>query len=116
MDEQQAQRLLETERKRVEALINGLRTDQAEDRAAADEAGDWADPAQSLTARVRTTPSPAVSRRASRRSGEHERRLAEGTYGRSVRSEAPDSRRKRLAADPAAELTVEEAAADTGPR
>jgi DnaK suppressor protein len=40
-----------------------------------------------------------------------EQRLAAGTYGRSVRSGAviPD---ERLEADPAAEFTVEEAAAD----
>jgi DnaK suppressor protein len=40
-----------------------------------------------------------------------ERRLASGTYGRSIRSGAviPDA---RLEADPAAELTVEEAADD----
>ena len=42
-----------------------------------------------------------------------EARLAAGTYGRSVRSGAPISD-ERLEADPAAELTVEEASAAPG--
>jgi RNA polymerase-binding transcription factor len=107
MDPETATRLLQEERTRVEGLIAQTQTDAESDRAAAGETGDIADPAERLTAeevddavlgglKARLD---AISRA--------ERRLRDGTYGRSVRSGAliPD---ERLEADPAAELTVEE--------
>ena len=109
MDDARARVLLETERRRVEALIAGLRVDRSDDRAAEDEATDWGDPAQPLTAEG-TDDAIAASLNVRLRAIERaEQRLAAGTYGRSVLSGAtiPD---ERLEADPAAELTVEEAA------
>jgi DnaK suppressor protein len=108
MDNHRARALLEAERKRVEALVAGLRIDRSEDRAAEEDAADWSDPAQPLTAEGAddaVAASLAVRLQAIERA---EQRLAAGTYGRSVLSGAliPD---ERLEADPAAELTVDEA-------
>ena len=114
MDDEKARKLLEAERRRVEALMEGLRADRAEDRAAADEPGDWADPAQSLTAEGGDDAVAAGLEERLEAIGRAESRLAAGTYGRSVRSGAPIPD-ERLEADPAAELTVEEAAAEGGP-
>ena len=101
--------LLETERKRVEALIAGLRVDRSDDRAAEDDATDWSDPAQPLSAEG-ADDAVAASLSARLQAIERaEQRLTVGTYGRSALSGAtiPD---ERLEADPAAELTVDEAA------
>jgi DnaK suppressor protein len=111
MDDERARQLLEAERRRVEALIAGLRIDRADDRAAENEQTDWSDPAQPLT---EEGTDDAVSAGLEDRLAAIERaeqRLAAGTYGRSIRSGAviPD---ERLEVDPAAELTVEEAAAE----
>jgi DnaK suppressor protein len=112
VDDDRARTLLQTERRRVEALLAGLRTDQSDDRAAEDEqAADWSDPAQPLTSEG-TDDAIAASLEARLQAIERaEQRVAAGTYGRSVRSGAviPD---ERLEADPAAELTVEEADAE----
>jgi DnaK suppressor protein len=110
VDDDRARTLLETERRRVEALLADLRIDQADDRAAADEQTDWSDPAQPITSEG-TDDAVAASLQARLLAIERaEQRIASGTYGRSVQSGAliPD---ERLEADPAAELTVEEAAA-----
>ncbi|HUB70167.1 MAG TPA: hypothetical protein VL984_07080 [Acidimicrobiales bacterium] len=111
MDNDRAHVLLETERRRVEALIAGLRVDRSDDRAAEDDATDWGDSAEPLTAEG-TDDAIAASLGARLQAIERaEQRLAVGTYGRSVLSGAtiPD---ERLEADPAAELTVEEAASE----
>jgi DnaK suppressor protein len=113
VDDDRARTLLETERRRVEALIAGLHADQRDDRAEEDSDAhtDWSDPAQLLTAEG-ADDAIAASLEARLEAIERaQQRLAAGTYGRSVRSGAiiPD---ERLEADPAAELTVEEAAAD----
>jgi DnaK suppressor protein len=110
MDDNRARALLREERQRVERLIAQTRDDAVSDRAEADsETGDIADPAERQTAQevddalVEGLESrlQAISRA--------EQRLDAGTYGQSVRSgqPIPDA---RLEADPAAELTVEEAA------
>jgi DnaK suppressor protein len=111
VDDDRARVLLETERSRVEALIAGLRIDRREDRAAGDESSDWSDPAQPLTAEGADDAVAASLEARLEAIGRAEERLAAGTYGRSVRSgEAiPD---ERLEADPAAELTVDEAAVE----
>ena len=109
MDDDRARTLLAAERRRVEALVAGLQVARDEDRAAEDEQTDWSDPAQPLTAEG-TDDAVAASLEARLQAIERaERRLSAGTYGRSVLSGAiiPD---ERLEADPAAELTVEEAA------
>jgi DnaK suppressor protein len=111
LDDNRARSLLQAERRRVEGLIAGLGVDREDDRAAADEQTDWSDPAQPITAEG-TDDAVAASLEERLRAIERaEQRLTDGTFGRSVRSGAPIPD-ERLEADPAAELTVEEAAAD----
>jgi len=107
MDEARARQLLSDERTRVEGLLRDLTEASQEDRAAAGDTGDIADPAQPLTDELGAD---AVASSLRTRLAEIERaeaRLNAGSYGRSVQSGAviPD---ERLEADPAAELTVEE--------
>jgi DnaK suppressor protein len=111
VDDERARALLETERQRVEDLLAGLRTDRGDDRAAASETGDWADSAEPITAEGADDAVAASLEDRLQAIGRAEQRVAAGTYGRSVRSGAviPDA---RLEADPAAELTVEEAETD----
>ena len=109
MDDDQARARLTAERGEVERLL--LET-EAEARAwqegQADEPADTADPAQTLTA---GDMADAVTARFRDRIAAIDRalqRLDDGTYGRSVRSGQPIPA-ERLDADPAAELTIEEA-------
>jgi len=111
VDDERARALLESERSRVESLVAGLRLDRNDDRAAEDEPSDWGDPAQPLTTQG-TDDAIAASLETRLAAIERaERRLESGTYGRSVLSGAPIPD-ERLEADPAAELTVEEASVD----
>jgi DnaK suppressor protein len=92
----------------VEQLLADTTGAGREDRAEANESGDLTDPAERLTAEQGDD---AVATGLSDRLAAIERaekRLQKGTYGVSIRSGAriPDA---RLEADPAAELTVEEA-------
>jgi DnaK suppressor protein len=110
MDEQRAKGLLEAERAEVQGLLKDSETAGQQDREAEDETGDYADAAQPLTAEGMDD---AISESLQNRLAALDRalaRLADGTYGRSVQSgtEIPD---ERLEADPAAELTIEEARA-----
>ncbi len=110
MDEEQARRRLRAERAEVERLLAETEAAGREDRATEDEKGvDYADPAQSLTAQGEDDAIAESLRDRLAAIGRAEQRLADGTYGRSVRSgqPIPDA---RLEADPAAELTAEEAA------
>jgi DnaK suppressor protein len=102
--------LLAAERSRVEGLVAGLRVDRSDDRAAEEDSADWSDPAQPLTAEGADDAVAASLEARLQAIDRAEQRLAGGTYGRSVLNGAiiPD---ERLEADPAAELTVEEAAA-----
>ena len=109
MDEDQARARLTAERGEVERL---LRETEAEARSwqegPSGEPADPADPAQTLTAEDMAN---AVTSRFRDRIGAIDRalqRLDDGTYGRSVRSGQPIPE-ERLDADPAAELTIEEA-------
>jgi DnaK suppressor protein len=108
MDDAKAKKLLNAERSRVEGLLKDLGSAGTADRDAADAPGDMYDSAEPLTTegtddaiRAGLEDRLAALERA-------EQRLAAGTYGVSVRSgqPIPDD---RLEADPAAELTVEEA-------
>jgi DnaK suppressor protein len=111
VDEEQARRRLQAERAEVERLLADTKRSGWEDRETEDEKGvDYADPAQSLTAEGEADAIAESLRNRLAAIGRAEQRLADGTYGRSVRSglPIPDA---RLEADPAAELTVEEAAA-----
>jgi DnaK suppressor protein len=99
---------LNEEKAQLLGLLNETTEAALDDRAGANEQGDWQDPAISLTLEAQDD---AVSEGLRERLATVERalhRLDEGTYGRSVRSGAtiPD---ERLEADPAAELTADEA-------
>jgi DnaK suppressor protein len=112
MDDERARALLQEERQRVEQLISGTADDAGSDRAEADvdETGDIADPAERQTAEE---VDDAILEQLRARLDvivRAQQRLADGTYGRSVLSGTPIPD-DRLEADPAAELTVEEAAA-----
>lgn len=109
MDDGRAKELLGTERLRVERLLAATEEDGTADRTAANEPGDMFDSAEPLT---KEGTDESVQTELGERLAAIERaekRLEEGTYGFSVRSgqPIPDD---RLEADPAAELTVEEAA------
>ena len=110
MDEAVARELLRAEREQVERLLAEVDARSVVHRASDEDPGSWSDSAQPLTAeeaddevRQRLRERLAAISRA-------ESRLAAGTYGLSVRSGEPIPD-ERLEADPAAELTVMEAAA-----
>lgn len=108
MDTKRAQKLLLAKRAEVEGLLRDLRQAGAEDREAEAVEGDPVDRAQPLTQEYDDT---SVSDQLADRLAAIDRALArikDGTYGLSVRSglPIPDA---RLEADPAAELTVDEA-------
>jgi RNA polymerase-binding transcription factor len=109
MDEGRARSLLQAERAEVQSLLAGTEEAGEEDRETEDEEGvDVDDSAQSLTAEGMDD---AIAESLRNRLDTIDRalkRLDDGTYGRSVRSGVPIPD-ERLEADPAAELTVEEA-------
>jgi DnaK suppressor protein len=111
MDQSVARERLTAERTEVAQLLKDAETAAALDRETEDEPGDYADAAQPLTAEGMDD---ALADSLTDRLAAIDRalkRLDDGTYGSSVRSgqPIPDA---RLEADPAAELTVEEARAE----
>jgi DnaK suppressor protein len=108
MDDDEARALLRDERARLEQLLQSALGSARDDRDAANDEGDLTDPATGLN-NEQVDDAIAESLR-ERIAGiqRAEERLAAGTYGRSTRSGAPIPD-ERLRADPAAELTVEEA-------
>jgi len=112
MDDTKAEELLRAERRRVKQLLAQMDQAIGDDRTAADQDGDMFDSAEPLTREGTDESIRAELQNRLDAVGRAEQRLAEGTYGRSVRSgrPIPDA---RLEADPAAELTVEEAAQPT---
>ncbi len=112
MDPDRARSLLIAERDEVMGLLKDAEAAGQEDRAAeaASSTGDLADAAQPLTAEGMDD---AIAESLRNRLDGIERalhRLDAGMYGRSVRSGVPIPD-ERLEADPAAELTIEEARA-----
>jgi DnaK suppressor protein len=108
MDPDQARARLLAERAEVEDSLADAESAAQQDRAAGQETGDIADAAQPLAAQGTDD---AITESLRDRLAALDRalqRLDEGTYGRSVRSGRPIPG-ERLEADPAAELTVEEA-------
>jgi DnaK suppressor protein len=106
--------LLAAERTRIEGLIAGLQVDRNDNRDVEDEQDvDWGDPAQPLTSQGTDDAVAAGLEDRLQAIKRAEARLAAGTYGRSIRSGVliPD---ERLEADPAAELTVDEAGSAPG--
>jgi DnaK suppressor protein len=111
VDEERARALLRTERAEVQSLLAETEEAGQEDRASEDERdADVSDPAQSLTAQGMDDAIAESLRDRLAAIDRAEQRLDNGTYGRSVQSGLPIPD-ERLEADPAAELTVEEAAA-----
>lgn len=111
MEYEQARALLAAERFRVEQLLGGTLVDGRDDRAAANQGGDMADPAERLTAQEGDDAVSAGLQDRLAAITRAEDRLERGVYGFSVRSglAIPD---ERLEADPAAELTVGETGSD----
>ena len=108
MEHDRARELLRSERTRVEDLLDAVRGDSQSDRSAANQHGDMSDSSELL---VSEGTDDAVANSLIRRLAaieRAERRLEAGTYGQSILSgeTIPD---ERLEADPAAELTVDEA-------
>lgn len=108
MDNERATQLLNAERTRVQGLLDELLGESESNREAVNDAGDMSNASESLVAEglddavvFGLTQRLAAIDRA-------EERLAAGTYGLSTLSGdvIPDD---RLEADPAAELTVDEA-------
>ena len=112
MDSERARSLLTAERDEVQGLLKDAEAAGRADRVSEvdSEAGDTADAATPLTAEGMDD---AIAESLRNRLDAIERalqRLDAGTYGRSVRSGEPIPD-ERLEADPAAELTIEEARA-----
>src|SRR5262245_50307437 len=110
MELDQARALLEAEQAQGRQQLAELGVDQTADRESDDDPGDDGDRALALT---EVGVDDAIAAGLQDRLAAINRalqRVDDGTYGRSIRSGAaiPD---ERLEADPAAELTVEEAAA-----
>jgi DnaK suppressor protein len=113
MDKERAGALLEAKRARAEQLLAELSAAADADEVTAGEAGDMADLAEPLTSAEGADAVAAGLRDRLDVIARAQHRLADGTYGRSVASGqliADD----RLEADPAAELTLEEAARAAG--
>jgi DnaK suppressor protein len=108
MDDDEARELLAAERARVQQVLDDAIAAGRDDRTAANEPGDMTDSAEPLTTEQTDDAIAAALGARLDAIGRAEQRLEEGTFGRSVRSglAIPDD---RLRADPAAELTVEEA-------
>jgi DnaK suppressor protein len=113
MNDDRARALLHAERTRVQALLDDTVAAGQDDRAAANEPGDLADPSERLTAEEVDDAVSGGLRERLAAIDRAESRLDEGTFGYSIRSglPIPDD---RLEADPAAELTVGEASTETG--
>jgi DnaK suppressor protein len=112
MDQDRARSLLITERDEVRSLLKGAEAAGQDDRVAEveSEAEDNADAALALTEEGEDD---AIAESLQDRLDAIERalrRLDDGTYGKSIRSGEPIAD-ERLEADPAAELTIEEARA-----
>ncbi len=108
MEYVKAKQLLRAERLRVEGLLSEIEGAGRADRTAANEPGAMFDSAEPLTQEGADESVGAELQERQAAIGRAEERLEAGTYGNSVRSgePIPDD---RLEADPAAELTIEEA-------
>ncbi len=111
MDEDRARDLLREERERVERALEDAQASQRMDHIDEQVIGDDADEAQRLTSEATDRAFLTSLRERLEALDRAEQRLRDGTYGRSVLSGEPLPD-ERLAADPAAELTVEEAERD----
>ncbi len=111
MDEARARELIGRERSEVTRLLNDATQARQLDDAAEREVGDPVDAAQALTAEGVDEAFVDDLRRRLASLDRAEARVDAGSYGRSVRSGLPIPD-ERLEADPAAELTADEATAE----
>ena len=109
MELERARSLLTAERAQVQQLLAGLNTARTDDHEAERETGDY--PAPSLAEQGVDDTTAAGLRDRLTKLDRALQRVEDGTYGRSIRSGLPIPD-ERLEADPAAELTVQEAARD----
>jgi DnaK suppressor protein len=111
MDPEEARGRLLAERAEIRQSLGLAEESAQEDREAetADEGHDWSDGAQPLAAEYEDDAIAESLRGRLEKVERALRRIDEGTWGRSVRSGGPIPA-ERLEADPAAELTIEEAA------
>jgi DnaK suppressor protein len=111
MELEEARKRLLAERAEIRRSLGFTEESGQEDREAetADGAQDWADGAQPLTAQYEDDAIAQTLRDRLAQVDRALRRVDDGTWGHSVGSGAPIPA-ARLEADPAAELTVEEAA------
>jgi len=108
VNEDTARERLRDERLQIEKLLAQTTTDGLDDRSSAGEQGDMTDPAGPLIAEQEEDAVAEGLRERLALIERAEQRLLDGTYGRSVQSGQPIPE-DRLEADPAAELTVDEA-------
>ena len=108
MDENQARERLLGERTEVLEMLRESEAEVEADRAAAAENGELEDPVPAVSAEGMAIASANRFRDRVAAIDRALQRLDNGTYGRSVRSSEPIPS-DRLDADPAAELTIEEA-------
>jgi len=108
MDHERAKALLRDERDRVQRLLDGAGRAGRADREAVDDDAGSSDAGELLTSQAADDALTAELRDRLSALDRAEQRLEAGTFGRSVVSGEviPDD---RLEADPAAELTVDEA-------
>ena len=108
MDNETARALIEAEKARVQQLLGETDTDAESDRETANEEFPYDEPAETLTSEQGADAVAEGLRERLAALQRAEQRLEEGTYGISIRSgeKIPDD---RLEADPAAELTADEA-------
>ena len=109
MDEAHARELLASERAEVEGMLTEITRSGSEDREAEQETGDSVDTAQPLESEGVDDAVESSLRARLEAIERAEQRLADGTYGLSVRSGEPIPD-ERLEVAPTAELTVEESA------
>jgi DnaK suppressor protein len=108
MDDERARALLHEERAKVQRLLGGANAVGRADREAADEDAGSSDAGELLASQGTDDALTAELQDRLSALDRAEQRLSAGTFGRSIRSGAPIPD-DRLEADPAAELTVEEA-------
>ncbi len=108
MDDKKARELIDAEKTRVQGLLDQTENDAESDRDTANEEFPYDEPAETLTSEQGDDAVAEGLRDRLAALVRAEQRLEAGTYGVSVRSgeKIPD---ERLEADPAAELTVQEA-------
>ena len=108
MDDERVRALLHQERARVLRLLGGTDAVGRADREAVDQDAGSSDAAELLASQGTDDALAAELEERLAALDRAEQRLSDGTFGRSIRSgqTIPDD---RLEADPAAELTVEEA-------